>query len=81
MSDSEKNEDSTKLRARNLAGSRKATYKDGDFVFREGEAGDTAFVLLDGTVQISRRVDGKTVPIGIVNIGGIFGEMALIDDG
>ena len=81
MSDDEKNEGSTKLRARIAAGSRKATYNDGEFIFREGEAGDTAFVLLAGTVQISRRDDGKTIPIGIVNVGGIFGEMALIDDG
>jgi CRP-like cAMP-binding protein len=81
MSDDEKNESSTKLRARISAGSRKATYNEGEFIFREGELGDTAFVLLDGTVQISRRDDGKTIPIGIVNVGGIFGEMALIDDG
>jgi CRP/FNR family cyclic AMP-dependent transcriptional regulator len=81
MSDDEKNESSTKLRARIAAGSRKATYNEGEFIFREGELGDTAFVLLDGTVQISRRDDGKTIPIGIVNVGGIFGEMALIDDG
>ena len=81
MSDDEKNESSTKLRARISAGSRKATYNEGEFIFREGELGDTAFVLLDGTVQISRHDDGKTIPIGIVNVGGIFGEMALIDDG
>jgi CRP/FNR family cyclic AMP-dependent transcriptional regulator len=81
MSDDEKNESSTKLRARIAAGSRKATYNEGEFIFREGELGDTAFVLLDGTVQISRHDDGKTIPIGIVNVGGIFGEMALIDDG
>ena len=81
MSDDEKNESSTKLRARIAAGSRKATYNEGEFIFREGELGDTAFVLLDGTVQISRHDVGKTIPIGIVNVGGIFGEMALIDDG
>ncbi len=81
MSDDEKDEGPTKLRARIAAGSRKGTYKDGEFIFREGESGDTAFVLLDGMVQISRHDDGKTIPIGIVNVGGIFGEMALIDDG
>jgi CRP/FNR family cyclic AMP-dependent transcriptional regulator len=81
MSDDKINERPDKLRARISAGSRKTNYKDGDFIFREGEAGDTAFVLLDGQVQISRSDDGKTIPIGIVNVGGIFGEMALIDDG
>jgi CRP-like cAMP-binding protein len=81
MSDGKKNESPNQLRARITAGSRRTTYKDGDFIFREGEAGDTAFVLLKGTVHISRSVEDKTIPIGVVNVGGIFGEMALIDDG
>ena len=42
--------------------------------------GNTAFVLLSGKVQITRRIDGKIKPVGIVNAGGMFGEMALIDD-
>ena len=81
MNSDEINKSSHKLRARISAGSRKANYNDREFIFREGEPGDTAFVLLSGQVQISRNADGKTVPVGVVNVGGIFGEMALIDDG
>ena len=80
MISDETDEDDNKLRARISAGSRKTTYSEGEYIFREGEAGDTAFVLLNGKVQITRRVDGKAKPVGIVNIGGVFGEMALIDD-
>ena len=81
MIDDKNNNSSNKIRARISPGSRRANYQDGEFIFREGEAGDTAFVLLEGTVHISRRVAEKTIPIGVGNVGGIFGEMALIDDG
>ena len=74
------NEDEKKLRVPIVAGSRKTTYAAGEYIFREGEMGDTAFVLLDGKVQITRRVDDKVKPVGVVTIGGMFGEMALIDD-
>ena len=80
MSSDQISENENKLTARISAGSRKTTYKDGEYIFREGEPGDTAFVLFSGKVQITRRIDGKTSPVGIVNIGGMFGEMALIDD-
>ena len=80
MGSDEKNENSNELRIRNAPGSRKAAYPDGELIFREGEAGETAFVVLSGKVEISRSVDDKTIPIGVVNVGGMFGEMALIDD-
>ena len=38
-------------------------------------------MILNGKVEISRQVDDKIVRIGNVGIGGMFGEMALIDDG
>ena len=40
-----------------------------------------AFVVLNGKVEISHVVDNKDSPIGIVGRGGMFGEMALIDNG
>ena len=80
MNSDDINEDETTLRVRNSAGSRKMMYAAGEYIFREGEPGDTAFVLLKGKVQITRRVDDKIKPVGVVTIGGMFGEMALIDD-
>lgn len=80
MSNDEINEDENRLRVRNSAGTRQTTYKAGEYIFREGEAGDTAFVLLSGKVQITRRIEDEIKPVGIVNVGGMFGEMALIDD-
>ncbi len=80
MGNDENKKNHDELRVRNVPGSRKVSYKEGAFIFQEGEAGDTAFVVLSGKVEISRCIDDKTIPIGVVNVGGMFGEMALIDD-
>ena len=81
MGNGETKKASDKLNVRMAPGSRKASYQDGELIFKEGEPGDTAFVILNGKVEISRQVDDKSVRIGNVGIGGMFGEMALIDDG
>ncbi|MBC8159509.1 MAG: cyclic nucleotide-binding domain-containing protein [Alphaproteobacteria bacterium] len=49
-------------------------------VFREGELGDQAFIVKSGTVQIYKTVEDKRVVLGEFGAGGMFGEMALIDD-
>jgi CRP-like cAMP-binding protein len=52
----------------------------GRFIFREGEVGDLAFIVTEGVVEISREVNGKKVLFGKVPKGGLFGEMALLND-
>ncbi|MFP6710596.1 MAG: cyclic nucleotide-binding domain-containing protein [Rhodospirillales bacterium] len=52
----------------------------GRFIFREGEVGDLAFIVTEGVVEISREVNGKKVLLGKVPKGGLFGEMALLND-
>jgi CRP/FNR family cyclic AMP-dependent transcriptional regulator len=47
----------------------------GDTIFAEGEEGGCMFVVLDGEVSIQKN--GKQLEI--VAPGGVFGEMALID--
>ncbi len=71
--------DVEELIVRKSPGSRKGSYREDEYIFREGELGDLAFVVLSGKVEISRKIDKKDIPIGIVNKGGMFGEMALID--
>ena len=56
------------------------SFKDGETVFREGELGSTAFLVQSGDVEISRVNDGKDEVLAIIGTGGIFGEMALIDE-
>lgn len=56
------------------------SFKDGETVFREGELGSTAFIVQAGKVEISRTDDGDEQVLAVIGTGGIFGEMALIDD-
>jgi CRP-like cAMP-binding protein len=48
----------------------------GTTIFRAGDAGEHMFAVLSGTVEIT--VNGKVVET--VGEGGVFGEMALIED-
>jgi signal transduction histidine kinase len=49
-------------------------------VFREGDASDGLYVILDGSVRIYKRDDdGTEVDLHAVAAGGYFGELALID--
>ena len=49
-------------------------------IFRDGDAGDRAFIIPTGQVEIIKEVDGKERVLGTIGKGGVFGEMALIDD-
>jgi CRP-like cAMP-binding protein len=54
---------------------------EGSTVFNEGDRGDRAYVVQEGIIEIVRDDEHRNpVVLGIVEKGGIFGEMALIDD-
>ena len=55
-------------------------YGSGEVIFREGDRGDCAYLVKDGSVDIYKNIDGKEKIIGTICKGGIFGEMALVDD-
>lgn len=48
-----------------------------EFIIREGERGSDLFIVLDGTVNI---VIGGSDKLCDVGPGGVFGEIALLDD-
>ncbi len=52
----------------------------GDRVFREGDTGSCAYIVQDGAIEIIKKVEDKDVVLGVVSKGGIFGEMALVDN-
>jgi len=56
------------------------TYSDEDVIFSEGEAGNSAFLVASGAVEISRQSDSGKEVLGTINAGQMFGEMALISD-
>jgi CRP-like cAMP-binding protein len=56
------------------------TVAAGAVIFREGESGDSAFIVERGRVDIVKQDGGTQRRLGSVEPGGIFGEMALVDD-
>ena len=55
-------------------------YKSNDIVFKEGDAGDAAYIVEKGIVEISKDSDhGSSLLLNTVKRGKMFGEMALID--
>jgi CRP-like cAMP-binding protein len=57
------------------------TYKTGQVVFAEGDRGDKFYLILEGSVRISRNVSGMgEEALTILKAGDSFGEMSLLDD-
>jgi CRP/FNR family cyclic AMP-dependent transcriptional regulator len=54
-------------------------YNQGETVFREGEVGDRLYIVLDGSVLISKHIEGTgEEALAVLKKGDFFGEMALI---
>lgn len=54
----------------------------GHVVFREGDAGDRLFVILDGKVKITRAAaDGRENVLSVLGPAEMFGELSLFDPG
>ena len=56
------------------------TFKDGDVIFKEKTLGDKMYIILSGTVRISKYLGNKKEEV-LVNLkpGACFGEMGIID--
>ncbi|MEO5720180.1 MAG: cyclic nucleotide-binding domain-containing protein [Chthoniobacterales bacterium] len=52
----------------------------GDVIFKEGDPGDSLFLVGEGSVKISKRGrGGEQETLGFLQPGDFFGEMALLD--
>jgi diguanylate cyclase len=51
----------------------------GQWLFREGDPGDCAFVIESGSVQVFRERQGERLPLATLKAGDLIGEMSLID--
>ena len=51
------------------------TFHHGDIIFEEGDSGDWIYVILSGSVELSRTVQGYKYTIEILKAGDIFGEL------
>jgi CRP-like cAMP-binding protein len=56
-------------------------YRRGERIFAEGSRGDKFYVILSGSVRISKTIAGiGEEALAILKDGDYFGEMALIDE-
>ena len=55
------------------------TFKAGDTIVREGDEGDTGFLITTGSVEV--LIGEVPRRVGTLEAGEVFGEMCLIDPG
>jgi Fe-S-cluster-containing hydrogenase component 2/CRP-like cAMP-binding protein/thioredoxin reductase len=55
-------------------------FRAGEVLFREGDAGDSLFVLRSGNVRLTRDRSGVPLLVGQLRAGQLVGEMALMGD-
>jgi CRP/FNR family transcriptional regulator, cyclic AMP receptor protein len=60
---------------------RTVKFKAGDPIINEGDAGETAFYIVDGSVEVFIGLGKKERSVGTLKAGEIFGEMSLIVPG
>src|SRR3954464_4371367 len=53
------------------------SYPAGQVIFREGDAGDTCFVVREGAVKIMREHGGRTIALAELRGGDMFGELSM----
>jgi CRP-like cAMP-binding protein len=54
-------------------------FPKGSILFKQGEKGDSAYILNSGTIGLYRESQGRRVPLASVRRGEMFGEMAFTD--
>lgn len=55
-------------------------WSTGEVIFREGDAGDTCYVVQTGCVRVTRNhSDGRTITLAELRGGDLFGELAMFD--
>ena len=58
---------------------REASYGDGSFLFREGEAGGEMFVIQEGAVRVTKRAGAGEIHLATLRRGDFLGEMSLLE--
>jgi signal transduction histidine kinase len=63
-----------------LGVTREVSRSPGEQLFAQGDAGDYAYVIEDGQVDITCFSDGREIPLATRGRGEVIGEMALLDE-
>jgi len=54
--------------------------KINEYILREGDVGDSVYVIIDGELEVSKTIDRNKVVLSRLKLGDVFGEVALISD-
>ena len=60
--------------------STKRTFKESEMLVKENEFGDEAFVIISGSAEVYKNIDGKRISLGYMVEGDCIGEMAILDN-
>lgn len=52
----------------------------GDYLFAEGDTGDSAYVVKEGHVEIIKSASGREVLLAVRSSGDVIGEMSLLEE-
>jgi len=55
------------------------SYQKGDIIIREGDRGDSMYVIQEGTVEVFQERLHKEVHLAYLTEGDFFGEMAIFE--
>lgn len=61
------------------SGTSRVTFPAGHFLIRQGEAGDRAWLIEDGRLEVTLDTTDGQRKLGVISKGAMVGEMALID--
>src|SRR5258707_6097016 len=55
-------------------------YQPGEVIIQENDLGETAYVITQGQVEVSKELQGQKVHLAYLGDGETFGEMSMIDE-
>ncbi len=58
---------------------RRHTYSPSDVIVRQGDRTTDFYIILSGSVRVSRKAGRREIPIADLHAGDFFGDMALLD--
>jgi len=56
------------------------SFDTGDVLMAEGDPADGLYVITKGTAGVFKTMDGREIRLGDVLVGGVVGELAVLDD-
>jgi CRP-like cAMP-binding protein len=55
-------------------------YQAGEVIVQENDFGETAYVITQGQVEVTKGLHGQNVHLAYLGAGETFGEMSMIDE-